>query len=109
MFDLLYRGPTASGKTNLAVRLAAAFGGEIISADSRQVYRGMDIGTGKDLDGVCMGGEKIPYHLIDIVEAGYKYNVFEYQSDFVKVWEDCRQRVFCLCYAVEVACMWRLC
>ena len=93
MFDLLcIVGPTASGKTNLAVRLAAAFGGEIISADSRQVYRGMDIGTGKDLDEYVWEGKKIPYHLIDIVEAGYKYNVFEYQSDFVKVWEDCRQR-----------------
>ena len=93
MFDLLcIVGPTASGKTNLAVRLAAAFGGEIISADSRQVYRGMDIGTGKDLDEYVWEGKKIPYHLIDVVEAGYKYNVFEYQSDFVKVWEDCRQR-----------------
>ncbi len=93
MFDLLcIVGPTASGKTNLAVRLAAAFGGEIISADSRQVYRGMDIGTGKDLDEYVWEGKKIPYHLIDVVEAGYKYNVFEYQADFVKVWEDCRQR-----------------
>ena len=76
MFDLLcIVGPTASGKTNLAVRLAAAFGGEIISADSRQVYRGMDIGTGKDLDEYVWEGKKIPYHLIDIVEAvlkGYK-------------------------------------
>ena len=70
MFDLLcIVGPTASGKTNLAVRLAAAFGGEIISADSRQVYRGMDIGTGKDLDEYVWEGKKIPYHLIDIVEG----------------------------------------
>ena len=107
MFDLLcIVGPTASGKTNLAVRLAAAFGGEIISADSRQVYRGMDIGTGKDLDEYVWEGKKIPYHLIDIVEAGYKYNVFEYQSDFGKI---AGSGVFCLCYAVEVACMWRLC
>ena len=93
MFDLLcIVGPTASGKTNLAVRLAAAFGGEIISADSRQVYRGMDIGTGKDLDEYVWEGKKIPYHLIDIAEAGAKYNVFEYQNDFLKVWEDCRKR-----------------
>ena len=110
MFDLLcIVGPTASGKTNLAVRLAAAFGGEIISADSRQVYRGMDIGTGKDLDEYVWEGKKIPYHLIDIVEAGYKYNVFEYQSDFVRFGKIAGSGVFCLCYAVEVACMWRLC
>ena len=70
MFDLLcIVGPTASGKTNLAVRLAAAFGGEIISADSRQVYRGMDIGTGKDLDEYVWEGKKIPYHLIGRLEA----------------------------------------
>ena len=93
MFDLLcIVGPTASGKTNLAVRLAAAFGGEIISADSRQVYRGMDIGTGKDLDEYVWEGKKIPYHLIDVVEAGYKYNVFEYQRDFLKAYEDIRSR-----------------
>ncbi|NCE72481.1 tRNA (adenosine(37)-N6)-dimethylallyltransferase MiaA [Odoribacter sp. Z80] len=93
MFNLLsIVGPTASGKTALAVQLAAAFRGEVISADSRQVYRGMDIGTGKDLQEYLVNGEIIPFHLIDIVDAGEKYNVFEYQSDFVKVWEDCRQR-----------------
>lgn len=93
MFNLLsIIGPTASGKTSLAVRAAAELGGEIISADSRQVYRGMDIGTGKDLDEYVYAGCPIPYHLIDIVEAGYKYNVFEYQKDFLKVWEDCLQR-----------------
>ena len=93
MIDLVtILGPTASGKTSLAVALAYRLDSEIISADSRQVYRGMDIGTGKDLDEYVWEGKKIPYHLIDIVEAGYKYNVFEYQSDFVKVWEDCRQR-----------------
>lgn len=85
-------GPTASGKTALAVQLALAFDGEIISADSRQVYRGMDIGTGKDLAEYRVGGRQIPCHLIDIADAGYKYNVFEYQSDFLKVWEDCRRR-----------------
>lgn len=93
MFNLIsIVGPTASGKTALAVRTAAAFDGEIISADSRQVYRGMDLGTGKDLEEYCLDGRSIPYHLIDIVDAGYKYNVFEYQLDFLKVWEDCRQR-----------------
>lgn len=93
MFNLIsIVGPTASGKTALAVSVADKFHGEIISADSRQVYRGMDIGTGKDLEEYCLEGKTIPCHLIDIVEAGYKYNVFEYQSDFLKVWEDCRQR-----------------
>lgn len=80
-------GPTASGKTHLAVRLAAALDAEIISGDSRQVYRGMDIGTGKDLSEYTLEGRKIPYHLIDIVDAGYKYNVFEYQRDFLQVWQ----------------------
>lgn len=93
MFNLLsVIGPTASGKTSLAVQLAVALGGEVISADSRQVYRGMDLGTGKDLEDYCVNGRVVPYHLIDIVDAGYKYNVFEYQRDFVKVWEDCQQR-----------------
>ncbi len=93
MFNLLsVIGPTASGKTSLAVQLAVAFGGEIISADSRQVYRGMDIGTGKDLEEYRVDGKQIPCHLIDLVDAGYKYNVFEYQQDFVRVWESCRER-----------------
>ena len=74
MFNLLcVLGPTASGKTALAVRMAAELGGEVISADSRQVYRGMDIGTGKDLEEYDYEGRSIPYHLIDIVDAGYKY------------------------------------
>ena len=93
MFNLIsVVGPTASGKTALAVRLAAGLGGEVISADSRQIYRGMDIGTGKDLEEYCWEGHQVPYHLIDIAEAGAKYNVFEYQNDFLKVWEDCRKR-----------------
>ena len=76
-------GPTASGKTTLAVALADAMDGEIISADSRQVYRRMDLGTGKDLNDYIINGKCIPYHLIDIVEPGTKYNVFEYQRDFL--------------------------
>ncbi len=85
-------GPTASGKTRLAVALARKLDAEIISGDSRQVYRRMDLGTGKDLSDYDYGGQKIPYHLIDIVEPGYKYNVFEYQRDFLTVYEDIRQR-----------------
>lgn len=85
-------GPTASGKTSLAAALAHEWDAEIISGDSRQVYRGMDIGTGKDLGDYVVGGKPIPYHLIDIVEPGYKYNVFEYQRDFLKAYEDIRRR-----------------
>lgn len=75
-------GPTASGKTSLAATLAARIDAEIISADSRQVYRGMTIGTGKDLDDYRQGDRLIPYHLIDICEPGTKYNLFQYQQDF---------------------------
>lgn len=75
-------GPTASGKTSLACRLAYELNTEIISADSRQVYRGMDIGTGKDLEDYTINGTLVPYHLIDILPAGAKYNIYEYQHDF---------------------------
>jgi tRNA dimethylallyltransferase len=85
-------GPTASGKTGVAARVAAEIDGEIISADSRQVYRGMDLGTGKDYADYIVDGKQIPYHLIDIVDAGYEYNVFEYQKDFLKVWNDIQSR-----------------
>ncbi|MCR5130235.1 MAG: tRNA (adenosine(37)-N6)-dimethylallyltransferase MiaA [Prevotella sp.] len=85
-------GPTACGKTSLATALAERIGGEIISADSRQVYRGMDIGTGKDLDDYMVNGHQIPYHLIDICEPGTKYNLFQYQQDFLKAYEDIRSR-----------------
>ena len=85
-------GPTASGKTSVAVRLAAEIGGEIISADSRQVYRGMTIGTGKDLADYVVDGRQVPYHLIDIREPGTKYNLFEYQQDFFDAYQDIVQR-----------------
>jgi len=85
-------GPTASGKTPVAARLAAEIGGEIISADSRQVYRRMDIGTGKDLADYTVDGRLIPYHLIDIREPGTKYNLFEYQQDFFDVYQDIQSR-----------------
>ena len=81
-------GPTASGKTPVAAHLAAEIGGEIISADSRQVYRRMDIGTGKDLADYG----KVPYHLIDICEPGTKYNLFQYQQDFFDVYQDIQSR-----------------
>lgn len=82
-------GPTASGKTTLAAHLAARLdGAEIISADSRQVYRGMDVGTGKDLADYIVDGKAIPFHLIDICEAGEKYNLFRYQQDFHAVYDD---------------------
>lgn len=85
-------GPTASGKTTLAAHLAAKTAAEIISADSRQVYRSMDIGTGKDLADYVVDGKKIPYHLIDICEPGTKYNLFRYQEDFLNAYEDIRNR-----------------
>ena len=85
-------GPTASGKTSLAAHLAYEIDAEIISADSRQVYRGMTIGTGKDLEDYVIKDRQIPYHLIDICEPGTKYNLFRYQEDFIKVYADMMQR-----------------
>jgi tRNA dimethylallyltransferase len=93
-YDLLIiTGPTASGKTALAVAVARKVSGEIISADSRQVYRGMNIGTGKDYDDYLVDGIRIPCHLIDIADPGYKYNVFEYQRDFIKVYTNMKERL----------------
>jgi tRNA dimethylallyltransferase len=89
---IVITGPTASGKTRLAAHLAHRINGEIISADSRQIYKKMDLGTGKDYDDYIINGEKIPYHLIDIREPGYKYNVYEYQTDFFKVFEEIKNR-----------------
>lgn len=85
-------GPTASGKTPLAAQLALRLNGEIISADSRQVYRRMDLGTGKDLADYQIDGIQIPYHLIDICEPGTQYNVYEYQRDFTQAYLSIKQR-----------------
>ena len=93
IYDILVvTGPTASGKTALAAAVAYRVGGEIISADSRQVYRGMNLGTGKDYHDYIVDGSPIPFHLIDIADPGYKYNVFEYQRDFNRVYTDLKLR-----------------
>lgn len=84
-------GPTASGKTPLAAHLAKSIGAEIISGDSRQIYRGMDLGTGKDLADYTVDGYAVPYHLIDIVDPGYKYNVFEFQRDFLASYNEIKE------------------
>lgn len=92
-YDLIaILGPTASGKTLFAATLAAELHTEIISADSRQVYRSMDLGTGKDLADYIVNEKQVPYHLIDIANPGYKYNVFEYQRDFLNAYETIRQK-----------------
>src|SRR5665647_1372634 len=92
-FDMVtILGPTASGKTEVAVNLALKLGGEIISADSRQIYRNMDLGTGKDIEEYRVNDIDVPYHLIDIAEAGYQYNVFEFQRDFLKVYQTIREK-----------------
>ena len=92
-YDLIaILGPTASGKTSFAATLAYELDTEIISADSRQIYREMDLGTGKDLADYTINGKQIPYHLIDIAEPGYKYNVFEYQRDFLNAYQSIKQK-----------------
>ena len=85
-------GATATGKTNIAVNLALLLNGEIISADSRQVYRGMDIGTGKDINEYKIDGVDIPYHLIDIIDAGEEYNLFNFLKDFHAAYQDISSR-----------------
>lgn len=85
-------GPTATGKTSVAANLAARLGGEIISADSRQVYRGMDLGTGKDLADYVINGAEIPSHLIDIENAGAHYNVYRFQTDFFRAFHEIQSR-----------------
>ena len=96
---IVITGPTATGKTRLAAQVAAALDGEIISADSRQVYRGMDFGTGKDYGDYMVNGYLVPYHLIDIADPGYEYNVYEYQQDFLKAYQHVvkRQKQAVLC------------
>ncbi len=95
-YDLItILGPTASGKTPLAAALAYKLDTEIISGDSRQIYRRMDLGTGKDLEDYTVNNRQIPYHLIDIVEPGYKYNVFEYQHDFLNAYNEVRTKGKC--------------
>ena len=89
---LVVLGPTASGKTHLGVRLAQGLGGEIISADSRQVYRGLDIGSGKDLSEYEIDGQRIPYHLIDIVDLDHEFSVFDYQKRFFQVFRELEAR-----------------
>ena len=85
-------GPTASGKTPLAAHLCHKIGGEVISADSRMVYRGMTIGTGKDLEDYVVDGEQVPYHIIDIADAGYRFNVYEFQCAFQNAYMDITTR-----------------
>ena len=85
-------GPTATGKTGLTAHLAAKLNGEVISADSRQIYRGMDLGTGKDLADYFVDGVAVPYHLIDIEEAGVHYNVYRFHTDFIKVFNEIEKR-----------------
>jgi tRNA dimethylallyltransferase len=85
-------GPTASGKTSVAAHLAKEVEGEIISADSRQIYKDLNLGTGKDYDDYTVDGFKVPYHLIDIKPAGYQYNIYEYQKDFLLVFEEIKQK-----------------
>src|SRR5665647_553903 len=99
-YDMLtILGPTASGKTQLASQVAYRLNGEILSADSRQIYRGMDLGTGKDLADYTVEGRQIPYHLINLVEAGTQYNVFEFQREFIRAYNNLGKRgifpVFC--------------
>lgn len=92
-YDLItILGPTASGKTRLAAQVALQLGGEVISADSRQVYRQMNIGTGKDLGEYIIDNQPIPYHLIDIVQAGGDYNLYQYQRDFEQIYADIQRR-----------------
>lgn len=85
-------GPTATGKTGVAANLAAQLNGEVISADSRQVYRGMDLGTGKDYADYFVNGVEVPSHLVDIENAGVHYNVYRFQTDFIRVFEEIQTR-----------------
>lgn len=96
---LVIVGPTASGKTSLSAKIAERYIGEIISADSRQIYKGMDIGTGKDLDEYYLNGKKIPYHLINIITPNTDYSVYQFQKDFFKVYD-----IICLNKSLPILC-----
>ena len=100
---LVVTGPTATGKTAFAANLAYHLNGEIISADSRQVYRGMDRATGKDFSDYVVNGTQIPFHLVDIVDPGYEYNVYEFQKDFLAAFDTITKKASCPFYAVEPA------
>ena len=97
-------GPPATGKTSLAVNLATHFNGEIISADSRQIYKNLDIGTGKDLEEYVINNVQIPYHLIDILISNQNYSVFKYKKDFLKVYKQIIKRnhlpILCLTFVI---------
>ncbi len=101
-------GPTASGKTKLAAKLAVLLHGEVISADSRQVFRGMTIGTGKDYDDFVVEGHLVPYHLIDIEDPGAEYNIFRYQQDFLAAYNDIKLRGKYPFFVVAPECTWKL-
>jgi tRNA dimethylallyltransferase len=99
-YDMLtILGPTATGKTRLAAQVAKRLNGEILSADSRQIYRGMDLGTGKDLEDYIVDGTTVPCHLVDMADAGTQFNVFEFQQQFIKAYSDVisRERFPVLC------------
>ncbi|MFU8845100.1 MAG: tRNA (adenosine(37)-N6)-dimethylallyltransferase, partial [Bacteroidales bacterium] len=85
---IVVTGPTATGKTSFAANLAYRVNGEVISADSRQVYRGMNLATGKDYNDYMVEGHRVPCHLIDIADAGYEYSVYDFQKDFLKAFRD---------------------
>ncbi len=98
-------GPTASGKTSLAAHVASRLNSGVISADSRQVYREMDIGTGKDIDDYNLNGDSVPYYLVNIRDAGEKYNLYEYQKDFFKVFNKFSAKKRFLFYVVVQVCI----
>ena len=89
---IVITGPTATGKTKVAVDIAYQYNGEIISADSRQIYKGMDIGTGKDLNEYIINNKQIPCHLIDILDPNENYSVYQFQRDFLASYNEIRQR-----------------
>lgn len=102
---IIILGATASGKTRLAVSIADALNGEIISADSRQIFKGMDVGTGKDLQEYHINGKTIPYHLIDILTPGERYHVDAFKNDFYQAFESITKKTKSLSFVVEQECI----